>query len=404
MSPVRTVVTLDPALELEDFQAAARMLIAYGIVTERYPEAGVLALVRRFEEPLRREFSRLCHWRLDVGPSCARLLRRPSTLSVNRPARTATQSRRAFSPQAYASLCMVLAALERLGGQTTISRLADEVARLRAGDEHLPFDLTQHGHRRAFVDAVAWLEQRGVLGLLDGDTETFVSGTGDALYDVDQDAASWLLLSPPSVLSGLREPSDFLVEAYPPTVEGAQARARHRVHRRLLTETALYYDELPEDERDFARQRRIRIREDLERLSGRTLECRAEGLAVIGLPSGEVFPAAGAVAQAALLFSSELVSSALDDASSTPGGPDSGPGERPVAPEQVRAAWNRVLVAYGGRFTAEFRAEPQRLEREALMFLERLELLVHNADGSVMLRPAIARYRSEIRLPEAFDV
>ena len=217
---------------------------------------------------------------------------------------------------------MVLAALERLGGQTTISRLADEVARLRAGDEYLPFDLTQHGHRRAFVDAVAWLEQRGVLGLLDGDTETFVSGTGDALYDVDQDAASWLLLSPPSVLSGLREPSDFLVEAYPPTVEGAQARARHRVHRRLLTETALYYDELPEDERDFARQRRIRIREDLERLSGRTLECRAEGLAVIGLPSGEVFPAAGAVAQAALLFSSELVSSALDDASSTPGGPD----------------------------------------------------------------------------------
>jgi hypothetical protein len=38
------------------------------------------------------------------------------------------------------------------------------------------------------------------------------------------------------------------------------------------------------------------------------------------------------------------------------------------------------------------------------MFLERLGLLVHNADGSVVLRPAIARYRSEIRLPEAFDV
>ena len=86
MSPVRTVVTLDPALELEDFQAAARMLIAHGIVTERYPEAGVLALVRRFEEPLRREFSRLCHWRLDVGPSCARLLRAPEH-AVGQPSR-----------------------------------------------------------------------------------------------------------------------------------------------------------------------------------------------------------------------------------------------------------------------------------------------------------------------------
>ena len=162
MTLARKAVHLDPANELAEFQSAARALITHGLVTERYPQPGALALVRRFEEPLRNEFSRLCHWRLDLGPTCARLLRRPATLSWRRPARTATASRRPFRPETYAFLCLVLASLEGLGNQTTISQLAHEVARLRAGDPAIPFDLTLHAHRRAFVDAVAWLEQRGI--------------------------------------------------------------------------------------------------------------------------------------------------------------------------------------------------------------------------------------------------
>ena len=259
MTLARVAVQLDPANELDDFQAVARALLAHGLVTERFPQAGVLALVRRFEEPLRSEFERICHWRLDIGPHCARLFRRPAATSHYRPARSVTQSRRAFTPQAYASLCMVLAAIEGLGEQTTIRQLADEVARLRAGDDALPFDLTTHAHRRAFVDAVAWLQERDVLVLLDGDTEAFLATEGNALYDVDRATASRLLLSPPSVLAGLKDTEDFLDEPYPPTPEGAQSRARHRVHRRLLTEGALYYDDLPADERDYARQRRTRI-------------------------------------------------------------------------------------------------------------------------------------------------
>src|SRR5437867_858091 len=118
MTLARIAAHVDPARELDDFQTAARALITYGLVTEHYPHVGALALVRRFEEPLRNEFNRLCHWRLDVAPTCARLLRRPARLSSQRPARTATQARRPFSPQTYASLCLVLAALEGLGEQT----------------------------------------------------------------------------------------------------------------------------------------------------------------------------------------------------------------------------------------------------------------------------------------------
>lgn len=398
MTLARIAAQLDPARELDDFQAAARTLLTYGLVTERFPHAGALALVRQFEEPLRHEFGRKCHWRLDVAPTCARLLRRPAALSVHRPARTASQSRRPFTPQAYASLCLVLAALEGLGEQTTITQLADEVVRLRAGDDALPFDLTRHAHRRAFVDAVALLEHRGVLAVLDGDTEAFVAGGGDALYDVDRDAAGRLLLSPPSVLAGLRAPEEFLDEAYPPTPEGAQARARHRVHRRLLTESVLYYDELPDDERDYARQRRSRIREELERLTGCPLEGRAEGQALIGLPAAEPFPAAGAIAQAALLLGAELAGLAAHTAL-TP----EGVGKVLVAAD-ADDAWQRVAAAYGGRFTAEYRAEPARLRTEAMSLLQRLDLVVPLAGGDILVRPALARYRAEVRLPEALDV
>jgi uncharacterized protein (TIGR02678 family) len=392
----RIALHLDPATELDEFQAAVRALLTAGLVTNGYPGPGALALVRRYEEPLRNELGRLCHWRLDVAPTCARLLRRPAELSSHRPARTATQSRRPFGPQAYASLCLVLAALEGLGEQTTITQLAEEVARLRAGDDAIPFDLTSHAHRRAFVDAVAWLEHRGILTVLDGDTQSFLASTGDALYDVDRDAAGRLLVSPPSVLAGLTTPDEFLDEPYPPTPEGAQSRARHRVHRRLLTEAVLYYDDLPDDEREYARQRRTRIREELERLTGCTVESRAEGQAVIGLPAAEPFPAGGAVAQAALLLASELAVTA------PPG--ENGGRDRVVGSADADSAWRRVLASYAGRFTADYRAEPDRLRADALAMLERLGLVTARPDGSVAVAAAASRYRAAVRLPEVLDV
>lgn len=403
MTSARVAAQLDPATELDDFQSAARALLSYGLVTEHYPRPGILALVRRFEEPLRNELGRLCRWRLDVGSTSARLLRRPAEPSPYRAARSASQARRPFSPATYASLCLVLAAVEGLGEQTTIRQLADEVARLRAGDDALPFDLTVHSHRRAFVDAVAWLQRRGVLVILDGDTETFLNAEGNALYDVDRDAASRLLLAPPNVLAGLGTPEELLDEPYPPTPEGAQSRARHRVHRRLLTDPALYYSQLPEDERDYARQRRTRIVEELGRLTGCTVECRSEGQAVIGLVSAEPFPGGGAVAQAALLLVGELARAAEPDERSSGG---AGGATRPVGPADAAAAWNRVTTAYAGRFTAEYRAEPDRLRLEALELLRRLGLVEPGPDGHAVVFAAAARYRPDVRLPDTlgFDV
>ena len=176
MTLARVAVQLDPANELDDFQAVARALLAHGWSPSGFPRQ---ALWRSFDASRSHCAASSTGCAIGVstsGPTCARLFRRPAATSHYRPARYCYPVRRAFTPQAYASLCMVLAAIEGLGEQTTIRQLADEVARLRAGDEALPFDLTtRHAHRRAFVDAVAWLRSRDVLVLLDGDTEAFLA-------------------------------------------------------------------------------------------------------------------------------------------------------------------------------------------------------------------------------------
>jgi hypothetical protein len=62
-----------------------------------------------------------------------------------------------------------------------------------------------------------------------------------------------------------------------------------------------------------------------------------------------------------------------------------------------------VVAAYGSRFTAEYRADPERLCADATSFLERLGLVARSVDGSVRVRPALARYRPDVRLPETLD-
>lgn len=413
----RVAVQLD-AGEREDFQQAARVLLAHPLVTAVWPEAGSLPLIRRFEEPLRNEFWRMCRWRLDIGARSARLLRRPAETTDTRPATSRTG--RPFSPWAYAFWCLVLSALESVGTQTSISVLADEVTRIRAGDDALPVDLTAFEQRRAFVDAVGLLERLGVLTLIDGATEAFLATSdglgGDALYDVDVDTAGHLLTSPPRVLAGLVDPEDFLVEAYPATSEGDAARVRHGVIRRLLLQPVVYFAELSEDERNFARHRKGRLRDEIERLTGRWLEIRAEGMSLIDAPSAISFPGSGVVAHAALLYGGELVADALLQAAPAGGGPLPSGGVPPApagtegAPEhpsvsrrvgrtEADRAWTRVVEAFGDRLTADYRDDQARLRREAVELLVRLDLVAPD-DGDLLIRPAMARYRADVRLPD----
>jgi hypothetical protein len=117
---------------------------------------------------------------------------------------------------------------------------------------------------------------------------------------------------------------------------------------------------------------------------------------LIGLPAAEPFPAAGAVAQAALLLGSELVGGSM--------AANGGKTERLVSREDLALAWQRVVAAYAGRFTSEYRAEPDRLKAEAIGLLQRLGLVTEQCCGQLVVFAALARYRAITPLPGVLDV
>ena len=456
----RAAVQID-AGDLEDFQRAARLLLAHPLVTSRWPEPDALALVRRWEAPLAHELGRVLGYRLDVGRTCARLYRRAAVVSPHRGPALGTG--RHLGRWTCAVLCLALAAIESLGEQTSLSALAEEILRLRSGDDELPIDLTQYDQRRALADAVRWLEERGVVTLRDGTAEQWLADAeeGDALYDLDRDAASRLLVASPSVLREVSEAGDFLVDPYPPTAEGEQIRLRHRLARRLVTEPVLLYADLPVDELAHVRQRRSRITDGVERLTGATVEARAEGLVLVDPPtapiSAEGFPSRGSEAHAALLWGTALAALLADDPEAThtqagadgedvdpeadrspspsraghgwlagdeerggevaPGpslplptdvgadgvepvtaGPSAPSPGRVVSAGRADAAWDQVVAAYRDRFAADYRADPDRLRVAATALLERFGLVVARDDGSLVVHAVLARYRPAVTL------
>jgi uncharacterized protein (TIGR02678 family) len=392
--------------QLEEFQQAARLLLAHPLVSETWPRPGALAAVRRWETVLRNEFGRVLGYRLDVGRSGARLYRKPATTSVHRSGRTRTG--RPLGHLACATMCLALAALEGLGDQTTASLLSQDILRLRSGDDALPVDLTQYDQRRAFVDAVTWLEDRGVLRLCDGAVERWLEG-GDALYDIDRDLLPRLLVSSPSVLQDVHQPADFLVEHHAPSEEGRRRWIRQRIARRIVEGPVVNYAELDPEELDQVRHRRTRISADVERLTGCPVEARAEGLLLIDATteplSGTHLLASGTEAQAALLWGAALLEGS--GAPSSDGGPerrtsgfdrDAEPTVspwRPVAATVADDTWAAVVDGYSTRFRLEYQSDPERLRVEVKALLARFGLLREDDDGLLQVHAALARYRPE---------
>lgn len=431
-STARTAGQLEPA-QLEDFQRAARTLLAHPLVTDTWPRPGALVAVRRWETLLRTEFGRILGYRLEVGRTCARLYRRPATLATTRGATTRTG--RPLGPLGCASLCLVLAALESLGEQTTASQIAEEVQRLRAGDDALPVDLTEYAQRRALVDALKWLEDRGVLVLRDGEVDRWLADDagGDALYDLDQDIASRLLIASPSVLRDVEGVDDFLVEPLGASDDARTRALRHRIGRRVVNEPVVAFADLDTDELAHFRHRRTRIIRDLELLTGAGVEVRAEGVLLVdgGDLSATPFPGTGTEAQAALLWADGLVASAEAagdgrpapagtptttppsdhtdlgrTGSNDPTGPDpTGPAEAPITPaapspwrpvdrEAADAAWQTVVDGYRTKFKTDYRDDPDKLRAAVEELLTRFGL-VHADDDTIWCHAALARYRTE---------
>ena len=367
---------------------AVRLLLAHPLVTDRGPDPAGFALVRRHARELQRWFQERMGLRLVVETEFARLHKRCAPGARARPLRTAAH---AFDPRRYALLCLVLAALERMEVQTVLSELAAQVALLADPDAGVGrLDLDRHAERQAFVDAVRWLVDLGVLSLTDGLDSAFVEGRGDALYDIHSRPLAQLLSAavPATAEELLADRPE--AESYPETDDGARLRIRHRLMRRLVEEPVVYLHELGEAERAYLASQRPFLVDHLAAGVGLEVEVRREGLLAVD-PEDELtdlsFPGTGTLSHAALLLAEHLASRAR----AAP--------ERTIVVEraELEAVMAERVARYGHLWSRQVRDDPGgagRLLDEALARLELMGLAERPAGGGgVRPLPAIARYQ-----------
>jgi uncharacterized protein (TIGR02678 family) len=422
-----------PEFELAAYQRAVRTILANPLVTESFPDAAALPLVRRWAEQLREDLDRAFGYRLELTPTTARLIRTADELDASRPARTTTD--RPFDRRRYAYLALTLAALGRTGTQLALSELADTVAADAGRIDGLGLSTERAADRAAFVDAVAWLETRGALRLADGSARRWADDphAGEALYDVDRDVVN-AVYRPRRVLQHVQSVTALLGGVLADANgTGRDVRRRHagqRARRALVEGPVVYYAEVDDEMRNFLRGPHAVA--EVERLTGLVAERRAEGIAVLdtsGALSDRRFPGTGTVAQTALLLVNEIadriegpalvrlaapdgrqqeLADAVDSGLPRLGVVDTLAGESRPEPDEPAAAeyplvedgWlattmSGLLDRYGSTFAAQWRADPARLLASALELLAELRMVVRVPGGALVL-PLLARYRNVV--------
>lgn len=428
-------------LELADYQRAVRLVLRHPLITATWPDDKALMRVRRFSSALRQDLADAFGYRLELHGATARLVRTRDLVDPTQPALSRTG--RAFDRQRYAYLALCLAVLGRAGLQITLSELAESVASDANRIAGLGLDPDRSADRRAFVDAVGWLEERGALRMADGSSSAWATdpGAGEALYDVARDVV-FALYRPTRVLQHV-ESAAALLDRSMASSGNAERRAAAQAARRAVVERPVaYFSDVDEPAANHLRG--SALAEDVQRLTGLRVERRAEGVLLVDSNnfSVERFPGTGSVAQVAVLLAVEMADRATDPDGRrarriTPPSPfdkqerliaeidaglpsatlivldDQQPGADPaqdtdeadnggdpaklpfIAESFLRTAVGQILTRYASAFGAQWHADPDRLRVEAVALLERFGA-VTSVPGGVLVRPLVGRYRNTV--------
>jgi uncharacterized protein (TIGR02678 family) len=228
-----------------------------------------------------------------------------------------------------------------------------------------------------------------VLARVHGDEQQYVTGRGDALYNVNRPALAAMLnvRRGPSTIDETafdRRLAALVDEPGPDTDEARNRRLRSRLTRRLLDDPIVYYDELTEPERAYLTSQRAFLLAQIEEATGLIPEIRREGIALVdedGDLTDLALPEEGTEGHRALLLAEHLADRARAD------------GAAPVG----RAALHRHVAGLVARHRTHWRrdaAEPGAevgLTERTLDRLQALRLVRRTEDGVVPL-PALGRY------------
>jgi len=305
----------------EERERSVRALLMRPLIASGDPD---LELVRKHADYLRDWFGREAGWNLQVERQCARLYKRPATLT------DPTRGLSDFDKERYVLLCLTCAVLERAESQITLRALGERLLESAADPElsqrGFTYTLESARERRALVGVCRFLLELGVLGRVAGDEEAYVNQSGDVLYDVHRRVLARLPAGTvgASLIAASQPDLDFagrlaaLNDEYvPDSPESRRTALRYRLARRLLDDPVLYHDELTSEELAYLSNQRGPMTYRLAQATGLTAELRAEGIALVdvdGELSDKHLPAVGTEAHATLLVAEYLARAAKTDA------------------------------------------------------------------------------------------
>lgn len=425
--------------DLGSFQHAVRLVLTNDLITADRPRSGSLDVVLRWADRISADMQELFGYTLIATARQVRLVRRNDVLDPTQHLIFTSRSGRQFDRRRLAYLCLVLAGFQRSRIEVSLVDIVKAVTPLANAQPSLGFEPTITEHRRAVVDVLDWLTDRGALRLSDGSLDAWAGGDreGDALYDIDHDVCG-VLFRPPAALQHVASAAQLMEGADGPNKNARREAAARRARRLLIEQPVVYFERC--EPAVAAALRSADLAENLARLTGLVVERRAEGV-MLADPSGRftdrIFPLkGGAVNRTAGLILGAIANllEEPDEAQKLPRLPvptlaeetadlvtriDSArplrEDDRPARPQapvtdaelnqpglnapflstaQVATIVDDLYVEFGASsFTAIWQGDPTGLARAATRFLADLGL-VHEIPGGLLVLPAAARYRN----------
>jgi uncharacterized protein (TIGR02678 family) len=391
MTAVERPKPVDDPYAAAERRRAARALLREPLLHGDGPSAEEFRLVRRHRAELARLFADGLGYRLVVDPHAARLFKPGLGHDPSRP--LARSSGTAFTPRAYALLCLTLAALTRARQQLLVDELVAAI-RSSAAEAGLDVDLDQIGDRRALYAALVALIRYGVLHERDGDLERWTTdGQTLTLLDVRRDRLSLMVSAP---LAGSATPDQLLETAALPSAAGG---ARVAIRRKLTESSIMSAADLPLEYAEWWRRNRNREREWFRDRFGLELEVRAEGAVAVD-PDDELtdvgFPGGGSARHFALLLLSALVDVVRAGGRAVPGQTWA-----MISDDEAEAVSAEVFGMWSKWLKREHRERPGLVHEEALALLISLGIVERCDNGTLRVHAAAARYAPQASFDDA---
>jgi uncharacterized protein (TIGR02678 family) len=208
-------------------------------------------------------------------------------------------------PRDYALLCCLLAYLESksVDEQFLLSDLCEELQSLYPHNDAL--DWTQYEHRKSLVRTLQFAEELGLVRVVDGEIESFsFAEDQEVLYEAPV-VSRYFMRSYPKDLFQFSSLNEILEAEWQHDGHDKTAERRHRVYRRLMFSPAMYGKGAADEDFQYVRQYRHRIREDIETFTDYQFELYKQ-VAMLTAPERKshltLFPDHKAVMDIALQF------------------------------------------------------------------------------------------------------